>query len=46
MGNKSFEAGVQAGAKPFDEKFQKQANAFDRTVDRLDGKLDDVKGGY
>lgn len=44
MSNKSFEAGMIAGAKPFEEKFQKQANAFDKTADRLDGKLDDIKG--
>lgn len=43
MSNKLFEAGMIAGAKPFDEKFQKQANAFDKTADRLDGKLDDIK---
>ena len=43
MSRKSFEAGMEAGAKPFEEKFQKQADAFDKTADRLDGKLDDIK---
>ena len=43
MSNKAFEAGMVAGAKPLEEKFQKQANAFDRTADRLGGKLDDIK---
>lgn len=44
MGNKSFTAGMEAGAKPSEEKFQKQADAFDKTADRLDSKLDDIKG--
>ena len=44
MGNKSFTAGMEAGAKPFEEKFKKQADAFDTTADRLDSKLDDIKG--
>ena len=44
MSRKSFEAGMEAGAKPFGEKFNKQADAFDTTADRLDSKLDDIKG--
>ena len=43
MSNKSFEAGMIAGAKPMEEKFQKQASAFDRVGDRLDGHLDVIE---
>ena len=43
MSNKSFKAGMIAGAKPLEEKFQKQASAFDRVGDRLDGHLDVIE---
>lgn len=45
MSKKSFEAGLEAGAKPFEEKFSKQATAFEKTADRLDEKLDSIKDG-
>lgn len=44
MPRKSFEAGMEAGAKPFEEKFQKQADAFEKVGARLDSRLDEISG--
>ena len=40
MPRKSFEAGMEAGARPFEEKFQKQAEAIERVGSRIDSILD------
>lgn len=42
MPRKSFEAGMEAGAKPFEEKFQKQADAIERVGSRIDSRLDEI----
>lgn len=44
MGKKSFEAGMAAGAKPFEEKFQKQGDALTDLGERLDSHLDSIQG--
>lgn len=44
MGKQSFEAGMIAGAKPFEEKFQKQGDAIAALGDRLDSHLDSIEG--
>lgn len=44
MPRKSFEAGMEAGAKPFEEKFQKQADAIEKVGSRIDKRLDDISG--
>lgn len=44
MPRKSFEAGMVAGAKPFEEKFRMQADAFEKVGARLDSRLDEISG--
>ena len=42
MPRKSFEAGMEAGAKPFEEKFRKQADAIEKVGSRIDSRLDEI----
>ena len=42
MPRKSFEAGMEAGAKPFEEKFKKQADAIEKVGARIDSRLDEI----
>lgn len=42
MPRKSFEAGMEAGAKPFEEKFKKQADAIEKVGNRIDSRLDEI----
>lgn len=44
MPRKSFEAGMEDGAKPFEEKFKKQADAIEKVGARLDSRLDEISG--
>lgn len=40
MGNKDFKKGMQAGAKPFEEKFKKTADQIDGLGKKINSKLD------
>ena len=42
MPRKSFEAGMEVGAKPFEEKFRKQADAIEKVGSRIDSRLESV----
>lgn len=42
MPRKTFEAGMEAGAKPFEEKFQKQADATVQLGKHIDNRLDQI----
>lgn len=44
MPRKSFEAGMEAGAKPFEEKFRKQADAIEKVGAHMDSRLDEISG--
>lgn len=44
MSKKDFRNGMEAGAKPFEEKFKRQADAIGRVADQVGEKLDDIKG--
>lgn len=42
MARKDYKAGMEAGAKPFEEKFQKQADAVERVGARIESRLNDI----
>lgn len=42
MARKDFTAGMEAGAKPFEQKFKAQADAVDRLGKRINAKLEDI----
>ena len=44
MGKKDFKHGMEAGAKPFEEKFKQVSEAVERVGAGLNQKLDDIKG--
>jgi hypothetical protein len=44
MSNKDFIKGIEAGAKPFEEKFKQQANAINRVSDKLEKGMEKVSG--
>lgn len=42
MARKDFNKGIEAGAKPFEEKFQMQSETFEKITKTINEKLDDV----
>jgi hypothetical protein len=44
MANKDYKNGMEAGAKPFEEKFKQQANAISRVSDKLEKGMEKVSG--
>jgi hypothetical protein len=44
MAKKDFTKGMEAGAKPFEEKFKQQANTINRVSDRLEKGMEKVSG--
>jgi hypothetical protein len=43
MGMKDFLKGIKAGAKPFEDKFKRQADAIDRVSGNLEEGIKGVK---
>jgi hypothetical protein len=44
MAKKDFQKGMEAGAKPFEDKFKQQANAINRVSDKLEKGIEKVSG--
>jgi hypothetical protein len=44
MSSKDFSKGMEAGAKPFEEKFKKQADAINRVSDKIEEGIKGVSG--
>ena len=44
MSKKDFKRGMEAGAKPFEEKFKQVSEAVERVGEGLNQKLDNIKG--
>jgi len=44
MAKKDFLKGMEAGAKPFEDKFKQQANAINRVSDKLEKGIEKVSG--
>jgi len=44
MGRKDFQKGMEAGAKPFEEKFKQQADAINRVSDRIESGINKIDG--
>lgn len=42
MSRKDFSKGMEAGARPFEEKFRKQSEEFKKTAKDINKKLDDI----
>jgi hypothetical protein len=44
MGRKDFQKGMEAGAKPFEDKFKQQAKAINRVSDKLEAGIKKIDG--
>jgi len=44
FGKKDFQKGMEAGAKPFEDKFKQQADAINRVSDKLEKGIEKVSG--
>ncbi|GHV45873.1 hypothetical protein AGMMS49546_32790 [Spirochaetia bacterium] len=44
MSTKDFKKGIEAGAKPFEAKFEQQAKAMERTSKKLEDGMDKISG--
>ncbi|GEM_PF-5874868 len=42
MARKEFNNGMEAGARPFEEKFQRQSAAFEKVAKTINEKIDDI----
>jgi WD40 repeat protein len=44
MGRKDFQKGMEAGAKPFEKKFKRQAEAIDRVSNKIEAGIKKIDG--